>query len=132
MSGIITNDDGARRYLKEIKTLIPIFGKDERLFFSELTTEVEDYVASNAPTGYEGIVSRFGRPNVVVSDYIDNADVEHIIKQIRTAKTIKIVLLIAIVAVIATLVAVTAIRYIGYLEGQEHYLDREVIEIEEE
>jgi hypothetical protein len=128
----ITVDNDAERYLKEIKMLLPTFGKDEKRFFSEFRTEIEDYVTSNAPLGYEEIVSRFGKPNVIVSDYIDNMDVKHIIKRIRVARIVRIGVIIIVVAAIAAASAIIAIKYVDFIKGQEQYVDREIIEVEEE
>jgi hypothetical protein len=132
MRGITTDNNDVKRYFKEIKMLLPAFGDSERMLFSTMMAEVDDYAGSNPDSSYEQIVSVFGEPRRIVSQYIADADPEYLLKQIRTSRRIKAMAIVIIIAVVIVAVAIIGIKYTDYLKGQIQYIDREVTEITDE
>jgi uncharacterized membrane protein len=133
MSTVRKNND-IRRYFKEIKSLFPTFGKNEKQFMTDFETEVADYSdslsQSDSPT-YMQLISHFGEPKEIAADYLHNENSGELMKRVKTAKYVKIcVVVIILIAVIAASVTV-AFKYKSYLEGKEAYIAKEEIVVGE-
>jgi hypothetical protein len=126
----IEND--LKRYFKEIKSLLPVYGGEEKKFIAAIKVDVDEYAAVDPDCNYERIVSAFGTPKAAVMQHIADADEEYLLRRIRTAKFVKIGIVAGIVAVVIAVSAVVAIYYVDYMKGQGSYVDREVIEVTKE
>jgi uncharacterized membrane protein len=120
------DDNDLRSYFNQIKSLLPIFGKEEKKFFAYFREEVDEFLAANPECDFEQLVEYFGKPNEIVSEYIGNADLKYLTNRIRIAKHMKLfIAIVLILAVVATLTAF-ALDYKLYLEAK----NAEVHEIE--
>jgi hypothetical protein len=122
----------SKRYFKEIKSLFPVYGKEEKLFLANLMSDAEEYIASNSECDYAQFILEFGEPKTIVSQYIADADSAHLSKQIRTARIVKICAAIVAAAVICTALINVVIAYVSFIEARDSYIAREVIVINEE
>jgi hypothetical protein len=125
-------ENDLKHYFKEIKSLFPAYGKREKQFLADLTSDVNEYIASNPEDGYAGLISAFGEPKTIVSQYIAGVDSEYLAKQIRTARIVKICVAIIAAAVIIAMALIVLFNYLDSLKAQESYIGREIIQIEEE
>jgi hypothetical protein len=119
-------------YFNDIKTLFPVYGKEEKLFLAGLMSNVHEYLADNPGSGYEHIISAFGEPKTIVSQYITDADESYLLKRIRTAAAMRRCVLIIIVLVLISAIVFAAFKYKSYVEMREQYINREVTTVIEE
>jgi hypothetical protein len=125
-------ENDLKRYLKEVRSLFPVYSVREKRFIAGFMSDVNEYAELNPDSDYEELISIFGEPKTVVSGYIADADTAYLMKRIRTAAVIKLCAVIFI-ALAFIAVAIFGVRsYMSFIKGQEHYIDREVIEIIEE
>lgn len=85
-----------RKYMKDIRTLFPTMGKDERDYLKGFKENVLDYVQENNVKSKEELFEEFGNPKEVVTEYLNRVDTEYLIKKIKRTTIIKRGILIII------------------------------------
>lgn len=78
-----------RKYMKDIRTLFPTMGKDERDYLKGFKENVLDYVQENDVKSKEELFEEFGNPKEVVTEYLNRVDTEYLIKKIKRTTIIK-------------------------------------------
>jgi hypothetical protein len=121
-------ENDLKRYFKEIKSLFPVYGEREKQFLANLMSDIGKFTGSNPISDYVQLISSFGEPKTIVSQYLAEADSDYLAKQIKTAKFVRIGVIAIIIAAVVVIVSVIAIMYVDFVKGQTQYLDREVTE----
>lgn len=85
-----------KQYLKNIKTMLPLKGKEEKKFITDLNNSIQDYIESNPDYTILDIYDRFGTPAEIVSGYFDTVDINRLISRLKVSKWIKRAILILI------------------------------------
>ncbi len=116
-----------KQYFKQIKLLLPIYGKEEKVFINDLKKAVDAYVEEHPDCTYADILERFEEPAEVVYNYIASLDQHALCKRISLRKTIKRAIIIVVIAAVATFAVRIFLHYASYIEGKESYINREVI-----
>lgn len=78
-----------RKYMKDIRTLFPTMGKDERDYLKGFKENVLDYVQENNVKSKEELFEEFGNPKEVVTEYLNRVDTEYLIKKMKRTTIIK-------------------------------------------
>lgn len=96
-----------KEYIKEVKAMFPVKGKQERKYIKQLRTDVEDYCEESNATTKEELYENYGNPVDVVAEYFSATGVPYVIKKIRISKYIKalVAVIIAILISLSTLYA---------------------------
>ena len=115
-----------REYISNIKILLPVYSKSERLFIKQLSDNIEDYVDNNADVSMKDIIGQFGNPNEVVQNYIETMDTDKLIKRISSSKLIQRIFIIILITAVIGLVIFGTFCYKGY----QYYKKTVVTEIE--
>lgn len=91
------------RYLKDIKLLMPAFGKEEKEYYRRLKENI--LKVSNGDESYEDIVEKIGTPNELISSYIDEIDSKVLIMKMKKQKWIRYIgiTIIVIIAILGVL-----------------------------
>lgn len=55
-----------KQYLKEIRLLLPIYGKDKRIFIKDLKESLIEYIELNPDCNWEDIIIHFEAPEDAV------------------------------------------------------------------
>jgi hypothetical protein len=128
-----TNDDkDIRHYFKEIKSLFPVFGKREKRFLLDFKIDVENYRATASSYDYANIVSQFGEPNIIISNYLRDAEPRYLLRQMRLGKYVRRGVAIVVILALIASSAVVALKSKSYLEAKASYIAREIVIIDEE
>jgi hypothetical protein len=100
--------DTLKHYLKQIKSLFPVYGKYEKRFLMDFEKSIRDYLQNNSETAVEEAISHFGNPGDIIRDYIGNIDVDDLIKRVHIAKKVRIgvISVVLIVAIVAVMISV--------------------------
>ena len=92
-----------QRYLKEVKSFIPIMGKPERLHLTNLAEQINDYCIEKEVSSIDELYQDFGRPSEISNTYFSNIDINEFVKRIQLAKWLKkgiaVFVLVALIAV---------------------------------
>lgn len=131
MAAFKRNDD-PKHYFKEIKSLFPTFGENEKKYLESFKTDVEECTDTLHDLTYLQLVSQFGDPNVIVSEYLAEADPEYLKKRIRVSKHVRVMAVVVIVAVIAASLIWAAVLNKLYAEAKAAMLSVKEITIEQE
>lgn len=78
-----------KQYLKECKHLLPIYGKDEKIFLNRIKNDILSYSLENEEITYELIVNEFGTSHDLVNSYYEDIDINKLYKKIQTKKMLK-------------------------------------------
>lgn len=61
-----------KRYLKEIKALLPVYGKYEKRFFRDIKDSIGELESENIT--YEFLCKELGRPEALIVNYYQEID----------------------------------------------------------
>ena len=119
-----------KEYLKDIRLLLPIYGKDERKFIKDLKKSIIEVMEQNTNCIWEDIIEHFEEPQEVVYNYTSSLDQSQLCKRVSLRKN-----LIRATAII-TLVIIVMISFKGYFyyhlykETQSQIMTHETVIIE--
>jgi len=84
-----------KKYLNEVKLMLPINSKDKREFLNQLN----DYIANSDIDTYQEAVKHFGKPNEVATSFLGDMDTELLIKKLRKKRYIQFTCLIILICI---------------------------------
>jgi hypothetical protein len=79
----------ARKYIRQCRTLFPVYGKSERTFLNRLKVQVNEHLDLFPDISYNELVKQFGSPREVVMEYYDNIEDDYLLSKIDLAKKVK-------------------------------------------
>ena len=102
----------SKEYIKEVKAMFPVKGKQERKYIKELSKDIEDYCEESNSTTKEELYENYGNPIDVVGEYLSATDFSGVIKRLKTGKYIKLLIavIIAVVLVLTTMYCVILLK----------------------
>lgn len=125
-----TRDKALKQYFKQIKLLLPIYSKEEKIFINDLKKVIDEYIESNPNCTYEEILERFEEPTDVVFNYISCLDQHELCKKISLRKTIKKAIIITVSVVIITCAIRIIFLYDSHLKSINTIVTHERVVIE--
>ena len=120
-----------KRYLKEIKNLLPVYGRKEKAFVMMIKTSILETYGTESTVGYDMICSEFGSPKEIVISYFAEVDDDELYKRVRFSKMIKIAAIFIVLIVAATAVFKSILLYDSYKKSVDAIITQEVTVIEE-
>lgn len=109
-----------REYIKKVKTLFPILGKDEKNYINKLKLNLEDNF--NHVTSLNELYTSVGTPEDTVNLYFVYADTDYIITRIRKSKFIKCCISVISLALIITLLLFNVYAYEAHKTFKEEQI----------
>ena len=117
-----------KRYLKEIKALLPVYGKYEKRFFLDIKDSICELDAEHIT--YEMLCLELGRPEDLIVNYYQEIDSTYLRKQLKRTRSItEVVLIIVLLAVVISLCRL-GFLYSLYLDGKDAIITHELVVIE--
>lgn len=72
-----------KEYIKEIKMIFPVKGKQERKYIKNLSNDVADFCENENIESKEELYDSYGTPIEVVSHYFSAKEVPYVVNKIR-------------------------------------------------
>lgn len=107
-----------KQYLKECKSLLPTYGKDEKIFMNRIQNDILSYSLENEKITYELIVNEFGIPHDLVNSYYEDIDINKLYKKIQTKKIFKNFLICFLITLLIILSYTSIFYYRVYQDFQ--------------
>ena len=85
----------SKRYYKNVKKLMPIYGKREKEFLNSLEKRLDLLKDCD----YNNIVEELGEPKDMISTYYQNVDNDDLLKKVNITRFIKVSIIILLVVV---------------------------------
>ena len=120
-----------KRYLKERKNLLPVYGRKEKAFVMMIKTSILETYGTESTVGYDMICSEFGSPKEIVISYFAEVDDDELYKRVRFSKMIKIAAIFIVLIVAATAVFKSILLYDSYKKSVDAIITQEVTVIEQ-
>lgn len=121
-----------KSYIKEIKLYLPVYMKNEKRFLSDLQNSLEDYASLYNITNRETIIKNFGEPKELAINYIYGQDSDILYNSILKNRHIRYFILTIVLMLLTITTTIMFFLYSGYNEAKDAYIEREIINIEEE
>ena len=96
---MVRNKD-ARRYLREVRDLLPGAGKQKRNVLNRIAGTVVTILAENSDATYDDISSRLGSPNQIAAACLEELELTDVMKLLWTKKKIICTIAVAALAVV--------------------------------
>ncbi len=88
-------------YTSEIKSFFPVFGKNEKAYFSKLTSNVDDFCNEEDINTKEDLYVQYGLPIDIVRNYYSFVGMDSMIRRIRLRNSInRIVIIMLLLSVV--------------------------------
>ena len=117
-----------KRYLKEIKALLPVYGKYEKRFFHDIKASICELDAEHIT--YEMLCRKLGRPEDLIVNYYQEIDSTYLRKQLKRTRSIKAVVLIIVLLAVVISLCRLGFLYSLYLDGKNAIITHELVVIE--
>ena len=126
----------AWRYLWKVRGWLPCSGKLKREIMARIKTVLDDYLNDHPDADFAELSHRFGTPQQIAASYIEEMNVQDLLKQLRIRKKIICIVVataLTLVSLWAGVVITALIRHVkamdGYLiVGEAEVIDRWEIE----
>jgi hypothetical protein len=122
--------DTVKHYLKQIKSLFPVYGKYEKRFLMDFEKSIQGYLEGDAEMTVEKAISHFGSPGDIIQDYMENINIDDLIKRVHIARKIRmgIIAIVLIAAIVFT--SIFIMYYQHHKEAQKAIVSVVEVEIE--
>lgn len=115
-----------KRYLKEVKIIIPLNSKEKQDFLLMLEKRINETHLST----YEEIVNELGKPNELASSFIDDIDTNTLIKSIKKTNIIRKTAIAIIVIILSCSIIVTTYKLYEYKKLCDEVRQNQPVEVE--
>lgn len=115
-----TNEKSLLQYRKDIKLMLPIYGKKEKQYLDKLFNGIEDYIEDHPNVTSKQIIDKFGSPKDVAGSYIMSVDQDYLLKNLRKNAIIKKGICLIAMILIIFCVSVLSIMYRTYQSLEEN------------
>ena len=119
-----------KRYLKEIRNLLPVYGRKEKAFVMMIKTSILETYGTESTVGYDMICSEFGSPKEIVMSYFAEVDDDELYKRIRFSRAVKIAAVCIVAIVVTVAVFKSALIHDSYKKSVDAIITQEVTVIE--
>ena len=123
MKNLVSKD--LRLYFKQIKSLLPLYGKQERRFLENFKEDVEDYIERNQDATIDDVISEFGEATYIAASYIESLESEDLNKRLSLKKMFWYMILAVVMIAFAFAVFEAVLLYKEYLAAQDAHMVRE-------
>ena len=83
-----------KEYLSEIKAILPIKSKRERIYLKKLSSDIEALIQEEHISSKKMLYDIYGIPSEVVHNYLSSLGIEYIVKRIKVSSHIKLAIFI--------------------------------------
>lgn len=77
-----------QKYISEAKSYFPIMGRNEKKYLYNLAKTIEDYCETEHVSTMDDIYKNFGKPQSIITSYIETGNISLLIKNIQLSKCI--------------------------------------------
>lgn len=109
-----------KKYLGELKTLIPSAGKYEKKFVQNMKENLTEFSSANPDISYADVCEHFGTPQDIVIEYFENVDATYLIKRLKFSSIIRKCIVCAVLILAITCAIEAGLYYKAYREVREH------------
>lgn len=117
----------AKRYYREIKTLMPSKGNYEKKLLEDIKMRIAEMEDTTDNVTYESLCDVIGAPKTVMTDYYNSTDINYLVKRLRAAKIIRICAFISLAAFLACSAAVASYYHSAYKKITSAVLNQHTI-----
>lgn len=102
-----SSSSAMKQYLKDVRTVLPCYGKQERAFIKYLKQQLTDHIEENPSITYDHLVHVFGHPANLIADYYQSSDEDLLVHRLKIRKYFYSVIIACVLAVLF----VSGLRY---------------------
>lgn len=116
--------------MKEVTTLFPTMGKEEKTYVKNLEVSIEDCIEESHLDSIEALYDTFGTPADVLASYLSSADTEYVSKLVKKKVYVKY-FFIAFIVMLLTIIGIYAYHsYEDYkvFKSEQIFFEETVIE----
>jgi hypothetical protein len=95
------NDRQLRRYLRQIRSMLPCGGKRRRELMDNVRSGVTRYLEEHPDATAEQVMAYFGAPEAIAASYVESAGTAEILRAVRIRR--KITAMVAVVLLVILL-----------------------------
>ena len=103
------NNRSAKKYLRHVRSMLPGSLRMKKQIMVQITNELNLYLEEQPGVDYNGLLCRFGEPEIIAASYIEAMGTADILKKLRIRKWI--ISTIAAVLALVVLVWGTMVTY---------------------
>lgn len=102
-----SSSSAMKQYIKDVRTVLPCYGKQERAFIKYLKQQLTDHIEENPSITYDDLIQKFGHPANLIADYYQSSDEDLLVHRLKIRKYFYSVIIACVLAVLF----VSGLRY---------------------
>lgn len=108
------NDKEIKAYISSIKSLLPVYSKEEREFVNKFRNNIYSYIDSHPDASTTDVIDQFGSAPEIVHGYIESIDIDTLVNAISVRRWMRRIAAIILLTAIISLSLFGAFYYKGY------------------
>ena len=121
----------SKRYLRKIRTLLPVWGSYEKRFYKDIRSNVTEFCNVHPDYTYSDLEHEFNSPEEIVSQYLMSIDTDYLSRKLSFKKYVKAACVLPISAVLIAVISWNLFLYNARREFKERMSTFDGITIEE-
>lgn len=112
-------NDQAKRYLREVKGLLPCSRREKRRYIAELEVDVVSYLQGCPDASVEDLCHHFGEPEAVAKEFMAQLSPE----QLSRKMSVKRKIVIGVISIVSILVIVFGVLAYYYADSIDRFVN---------
>ena len=100
------NDRQLRRYLRQIRSMLPCGGKRRRELMDNVRSGATRYLEEHPDATAEQVMAYFGAPEAIAASYVESAGTAEILRAVRIRRKITAMVAVVLLVILLSWVAV--------------------------
>lgn len=109
------------KYLKDVKSLFPVFQKEEKVFFSKLKQTIEKETNQSTMT-YQDCIDKFGDPKDIIVDYYEEMNSDNLLKRVYNQHMFRRIFYVLCIAIVIISFTACVLLYKNYQEVKDGHI----------
>lgn len=106
-----------KRYYQNIRRWLPCSGKIKKSIIQRIDSTIQDRLALNPTCNLSDIEQWFGTPQQIAATYIDEMDMQDLLRSLRIRKRVLKIILIAVTVMVSVYIAAITAAFINELDN---------------
>lgn len=106
-----------KKYYREIKTLFPSKGKNERRLLRRYKYRITELCDTDSNISYAAIIQELGTPIDVITDYYENVETEYLMRRLQSTKLVRHFIYIMLIVALILLIVSISFNYKLYIDA---------------
>ncbi len=116
-------NNNVMKYLKDVKSLFPVFQKEEKAFFEKFMQTIKKETGQSSFT-YQDCVEKFGFPKEIIINYYEEMNSDNLLKRVYNQHMFRKMFYVLCIAIVIISLITCVLLYKSYQEVKDGHVTK--------